>query len=184
MIKNFNELKIDHKNISFTLNGEDIGTSIEYLHIATYITSQDSGIIESTFRTKNATTIEPMIRRNYLRVLSTGVYLSHVAVPSGLKRYYTKILHGFLKINGENIEVFMQVTGTNFNICAEENVYYNLQITEKETQHSHVAIVQDYVVSTDMSDAPIVGDKFMNAIELYNSVLLDIPIVYTAQAIQ
>jgi len=125
-----------------------------------------------------------MIRRNYLRVLTTGVYLSHVKVPAGLKRYYTKILHGFLKINGENIEVFMQVKGANFNICAEENVYYNLQITEKETQYNTVATVKNYVIYPTISDAPIVGDKFMNAIELYNRVLLDIPVVYTTQAIQ
>ena len=78
----------------------------------------------------------------------------------------------------------MKIKGVNFNLCLEENVCYNLQVTKKAIQHSHVAIVQDYVVSTDMSDAPIVGDKFRKEIELYNSVLLDIPIVYTAQAIQ
>ena len=52
MLKNINKLKIDHKNISFTLNGEDIGTSIEYLHIDTYITSQDSGVVSTVFKTK------------------------------------------------------------------------------------------------------------------------------------
>ena len=78
----------------------------------------------------------------------------------------------------------MQVKGANFNICAEENVYYNLQITEKETQYNTVATVKNYVIYPTISDAPIVGDKFMNAIELYNRVLLDIPVVYTTQAIQ